>query len=95
LGKPKGNETKVVAFLAPGAPEHIGKRIVSHCIKMRKNLKQFAKEIGISPKTIWNWQTGRRQPNPALPKRIVNFLSSQDLVTNSSGPISGVAEVRN
>lgn len=74
LGKPKGNETKLVAFLSSETPANIGQEIVHHCIKMRKTRKQFAKEIGINPKTIWGWETGRYCPSLALQHRIVECL---------------------
>ena len=74
LGSPKGNETRSVAFLPSGALANIGQAIIRHSIKMRKTRKQFAQELGVSPKTVWNWKTGRRHPSHVLRKRIVAFL---------------------
>ncbi|HEX4121184.1 MAG TPA: helix-turn-helix transcriptional regulator [Verrucomicrobiae bacterium] len=74
LGSPKGNETQFGAFLAPKPPLNIGQEIVRHCIKMRKTRKQFAKELGIDPKTIWGWETGRRRPSVILQRQIEKAL---------------------
>lgn len=74
LGSPKSNETHGVAFLTSETPANIGQEIVHHCIKTRKTRKQFAKEIGISPKIIWGWETGRHHPSVALQRRIVDRL---------------------
>jgi transcriptional regulator with XRE-family HTH domain len=74
LGSPKGNETQGVAFLSSKSPANIGQEIVQHCLRMRKTRKQFAEEIGIDPKTIWGWETGRRRPSVALQRRIVECL---------------------
>jgi transcriptional regulator with XRE-family HTH domain len=41
------------------------------------NLKEFAMEAGISPKTIWNWKTGRRRPSLALQERIAIRINNQ------------------
>ena len=79
LGSPKGNESKSVAFLAPNAKANIGWAIIEHCLKVRKALKQFAKELGLSPKTVWNWKTGRRKPCAVLKKRIEAALGVEAL----------------
>jgi len=79
LGSPKGNETKGVAFLLPEVPANIGQAIIRHCVKSRKTRKQFAKELGLSPKTLWNWVTGRRQPSGLLRKRTAAFLNLNNL----------------
>lgn len=77
LGKPKGNESQRVAFLGSGESQNLGQQIVSHCLKMRKTIRKFAEEAGISSKTIWNWKTGRRQPSRAAHKRIAELLAAQ------------------
>jgi transcriptional regulator with XRE-family HTH domain len=74
LGSPKGNETQGVDFLSPEAPANLGHAIIRHCMIVRKTRHQIAKELGLSPKTVWNWQVGRRQPSALLRKRIVAFL---------------------
>jgi transcriptional regulator with XRE-family HTH domain len=77
LGSPKGNEPKGVAFLSSETPSNIGQAIIRHCIKERKTRQQIAKELGLSPKTVWNWLTGRRQPSALLRKRIEAVLESE------------------
>ena len=77
FGSPKGTETQGVAFLSLEAPINLGQAIIRHCIKARKTRKQFAKELGLNPKTVWNWVTERRQPSALLQKRIKTFLEAQ------------------
>jgi len=63
LGRPKGNESKDVAFLAEAHPASNGEQIRRLRLAMKKNKREFAKEFGISIKTLWGWETGRRQPS--------------------------------
>jgi len=69
-GKTKGNETPRVAFLSPDAPLSIGQKIRHFRLKSHKTLKQFASELGVSIKTLWGWETDRRQPSALCRKRI-------------------------
>jgi DNA-binding XRE family transcriptional regulator len=85
LGSPKGNEPNGGAFLSPDAPANIGQAIIRHCLKVRKTRQQIAKELGLSPKTVWNWVTGRRHPNSHLRTRTLKFLMSNSL----DNPIAG------
>ncbi len=70
LKNPKGNETSGVAYFSPDAPVSIGQKIRHFRLKSRKTRLQLAKEWGISPKTLWGWETGQREPSPLLKKRI-------------------------
>jgi transcriptional regulator with XRE-family HTH domain len=70
LGRPTGNETKHVAFLAPGTSGRVGDRIRSWRLQRRKSRKQLAQEMGISPKTLWNWEHHRRQPSQSMRKAL-------------------------
>ncbi len=70
LGRPGGNETEGVAFLSPEDTTNIGQIIMQYATRSRKTREQVARELGLSPKTIWNWLTGRRQPSKALRQRI-------------------------
>ncbi|MDR3411943.1 MAG: helix-turn-helix transcriptional regulator [Formivibrio sp.] len=72
-GKPKGNETPDVAFLSPNAPATIGQKITAFRLKSRKTRKQLAAEWGISVKTLWGWETDRRQPSAMCPERMGGF----------------------
>ncbi len=73
LGRPKGNETSGVAFLSPDAPITLGQKIQQFRLKLRKTRKQLAAEWGISPKTLWGWETDRSQPNAPCRKFIARF----------------------
>ena len=74
LGMPKGNETQSVAILAPEAPATIGQKIQQQRLKMRKNRKECAKELGVSVKTLRSWETNSRQPSKQLRQKLINFL---------------------
>jgi transcriptional regulator with XRE-family HTH domain len=74
-GKPKGNETSCVSFLTQDAPVTTGEKIKQLRLKSRKSRKQFASELGVSPKTLWGLETDRWQPSPPCRKRIAGFES--------------------
>lgn len=74
LGGPKSNKPQGVAILTPGPSGNISNAILQHCLNFRKTRKQFATEIGICPKTIRNWEVGRRRPSKALSRKIEAFL---------------------
>jgi transcriptional regulator with XRE-family HTH domain len=78
FGHPGGNKSQFVAILSSDAPENLGLQIVAECIKARKTRKEFARKLGISPKTVWNWQTGRRRPSRAVLKRVSKLLGYQE-----------------
>jgi DNA-binding XRE family transcriptional regulator len=62
LGRPKGNESSSVAFLSSGTPMTTGQKIIKQRMEMRKTRTQYAEELGISYKTLWNWEHDRRKP---------------------------------
>jgi DNA-binding XRE family transcriptional regulator len=74
LKNPKGNETTCVAFFSPDAPVSIRQKIRHFRLKSRKTRLQLAKEWGISPKTLWGWETDQRKPSPLLKKQLVGFV---------------------
>ena len=74
LGRPKGNETSSVAFLSSETPATIGQQIMKRLIEMRKTRSQFAAEIGISTKTLWNWERDRRKPCKSKLRRLNQLL---------------------
>jgi transcriptional regulator with XRE-family HTH domain len=76
LGRPKGNETSCAAFLSPNTPVTIGQKIKQRRLNSKKTRKQLAKELGISVKTLWGWETGRRKPTVHGQEKITKFLSS-------------------
>jgi DNA-binding XRE family transcriptional regulator len=73
VGRPRGNETTGVAFLAQSGPLSLGHQIVERRMELRKNRKQCAQEMGISAKTLQAWETNRYQPSSTLLKRLVNL----------------------
>ena len=74
LGSPKSNKSRDVAILSPNASLNIGQRIIKRALELRKNLQEIAKDLGVSPKTIWNWEANRRKPNATLEQRIERLL---------------------
>ncbi len=74
LGNPKGNETSRVAFLSPDAPATTGQKIKNRRFKLKKTRKQLASELGVSVKTLWSWETDRRQPTSQGQEQIAKFL---------------------
>jgi transcriptional regulator with XRE-family HTH domain len=74
LGRPKGNETPVVAILAPNGSLTIGQQIRKLRMESRKTLTGCAKELNVSIKTMRDWETGRRKPSSRLLKQITAFL---------------------
>ena len=57
-------------LFSPDAPVSIGQKIRHFRLKSRKTRQQLAKEWGISPKTLWGWETGQRKPSSLLKKRV-------------------------
>jgi DNA-binding XRE family transcriptional regulator len=74
LGRPKGNETQIVAILLPAGSLTLGQRIRKRRMESKKNLTECAKELAVSVKTMRDRETDRRRPNSLLQKRITKFL---------------------
>ncbi len=55
-------------------PLSIGEQIRKRRMELKKKRSACAKELGISVKTLWGWETNRCQPSALLRKRIVAFL---------------------
>jgi transcriptional regulator with XRE-family HTH domain len=83
LGRPGGNEPSGVDFLSSATPANLGQKIARRRVQMRKNRKECAKELGVSVKTLLNWETNRRQPSALLRKRIAGFLGFDPSQTDS------------
>jgi len=43
-------------------------------MELKKTRKQCAKELGISVKTLWAWETNRHHPSVELRNRLETFL---------------------
>ncbi|MGO8698347.1 MAG: helix-turn-helix domain-containing protein [Limisphaerales bacterium] len=74
LGRPKGNETSGVAFLAPTGPLTLGQQIRKRRLELRKNRKESAEELGVSEKTLWGWETGRCEPDSLHRMLVKEFI---------------------
>ena len=75
LKTPEGNEPSCVAYYSSDVPVSIGQKVRHFRLKSRKTRLQLAKDWRISPKTLWGWESGRREPSPFLKKRIEEELS--------------------
>ena len=62
LGRPKGTETQFVAILARNGPDDIGAALRKRRLELSKTQKQFAKELGVSARTIRDWELARHSP---------------------------------
>ena len=74
LGRPKGNETSGVAFLSSAASAEIGHLFKKRRLELKKTRKQMARELGISVKTLWGWETKRHKPGILLREHILRSL---------------------
>jgi len=75
LGSPKGNEPSCVAFLSPEAPATLGKKLQQRRLQLKKTRQQLAAELGVSAKTIWDWERDRRELTVRGRKIIERFLA--------------------
>jgi DNA-binding XRE family transcriptional regulator len=73
-GCPQSNKSQFVALLSGKRPFSFMERIMEYRMEMRKNRQQLAKDLGICAKTLWGWETGRRQPSRELKSRIEALL---------------------
>ena len=76
LGSPKGNEPSSVAILGPTAPLALGQQIRKRREELKKTQKECAKELGVSVKTLWGWETSQRQPWAKHLNRVLAFLGT-------------------
>ena len=69
LGRPLGNERVPVVLLSS-----FGYQLRQKRLALRMPRKALAKQLGISWKTIWGWETNRRNPSPKLKARLDRIL---------------------
>ena len=81
LGRPKGNEISGVAFLPSAASAEIRHLIKKRRLELKKTRKQMARELGISVKTLWGWETDRHQPSSQLRMQIYRIFKYSCLNT--------------
>ena len=74
LGKGKSNETRFVAFLVPDQSLSFGQQITRRRLALKKTRKECARELGVSVKTLWGWESDQHQPMKRLRKRIETLL---------------------
>jgi DNA-binding transcriptional regulator YiaG len=74
LGRPKGDETSALAFLSFPTAMTLGKRIKECRFKLKKTRRKMAKELGVSVKILWGWETERWEPNAEGQKLVASFL---------------------
>jgi transcriptional regulator with XRE-family HTH domain len=74
LGSRKCNETRGVAFSSLENPVTLGKKLVKRRLELRKNRLKCAVEMGVSVKTLCDWERDRRSPNKHMRASIVSFL---------------------
>jgi transcriptional regulator with XRE-family HTH domain len=84
LGAPKGNETKGVALLSPDSPENLGQSITRRRMELKKTRAQCAQELGVSVKTLADWEFNRRLPIRRFRERIIQFLGCDPFDFDSS-----------
>ena len=71
LPNSKSNEPSGVAYFSTDALVSIGQKIRHFRLKSRKTRLQLAKEWGVSPKTLWGWETNRWQPSSLCWNRLL------------------------
>jgi transcriptional regulator with XRE-family HTH domain len=76
LGRPKGNESTVVAFLSRESPESFGAALRKRRLEQHKNGKQFAKELGVDARTLRDWEAGRHKPCRTFQERLLKLLKA-------------------
>jgi len=74
LGRPKGNESRGVAFSSLSNPVTLSQKLVKRRLELKKTRKQCAEEMGVSVKTLQCWEQDRRTPSPCLRERVIRFF---------------------
>ena len=77
LGRPKGNESNDVANLRSGHVETFGNKLMNLRLNQRKNRQQMADEIGVSVKTLRDWERNRRRPSKSHRERLFNRCGTE------------------
>jgi DNA-binding XRE family transcriptional regulator len=70
LGRPLGNERVPVVLLSS-----YGYQLRQKRLQMRLPRKILAEQLGISWKTIWGWETNRRNPSSKLKVRLERLFN--------------------
>lgn len=70
LGRPLGNEREAPIMLLSS----FGYQLRQKRITSRLTRKTLAEKLGMSPKTIWGWETSIRNPSRILRQRLEELL---------------------
>lgn len=75
LGAPKSNRTEGIALLRSHDGNSFGKKLCKYRLQRRKTRKDFAADLGVSVKAVWEWESARRIPSRAMLQRISGMIS--------------------
>jgi transcriptional regulator with XRE-family HTH domain len=76
LGRPGATNPNSLPICEAEATASIGQQILKCRLQMRKTRKQYAKELGVSVKTLWGWETSRCLPSAVLRESAVHHLQN-------------------
>jgi transcriptional regulator with XRE-family HTH domain len=77
LKDPYGNEPHGVAFFAVGESEAIGQRIRRKRLELKLTVDQFAKKLGVSDRTLRDWESDTHRPTKKMVERITRFFGDE------------------
>ena len=75
LSKLESNESHGVAFLPPA--QRIGPEIKRSRLERKMTKEQCAKLLGVHPRTLRDWESGKHQPIGPAKVRLGSFLGAQ------------------
>lgn len=74
LGRPGATNPHSLPFYHSETSVSLGQQIMKCRLQMKKTRKQLAREMGVSVKTLWSWETNRRLPTAVLQGQLMKFL---------------------
>jgi DNA-binding XRE family transcriptional regulator len=83
LGRPGATNPHALPICDSETAANIGQRIRNRRIELKKTRKQCAKELGVSVKTLWGWETGQYQPCGPSQKRIAAVFGLNQAQANT------------
>ena len=75
VGRPKGNETIGVAYLASPHPLPFGEEVRKRRLNLRLNRKECAQLLGVDVKTLWGWEKSKHVPGEEVRNRTLRTLN--------------------
>lgn len=76
LSSPKGNESTSVANLTRKATESFGTWVRKHRVRLRKSQKEFARCLGVDPKTLRHWEMNEHASLPTKKEEIMRLTGN-------------------